>query len=187
MTPKMNQPEERLSAALRELAASSRQSASPELGLVLNDAFRRHHTHRRRMLRMRTAILCICMASLAGSLLLKRPALKNGETVVHTIPPQEVTYTAESSSARNTMPLPPRRRSPNRTATQTNGFVALPSFAMLPAGDELRVVRLEMPREYLRLVGGLEMEKLAGRRVTADFVVGHDGTPYAMRLVQSKY
>ena len=56
---------------------------------------------------------------------------------------------------------------------------------MIPAGDELRVVRLEMPGEDLRLVGAPVMEKLAGRHVTADFVVGHDGTPYAFRLVQS--
>lgn len=187
MTPKMNQPEEWLSAALRDLAASSRQSASPELGLVLKDAFRRHRIHRRRMLRIRIAILCICMAGLAGSVLLKRPTQKN-ETVAHTIPPQEVTYTADSSAARTMQPAPPRRISPNRTPIATaNAFVALPSFEMIPAGDDLRVVRLDLLGEDLRLVGAPMAEKLAGRRVTAEFVVGHDGTPYAMRLVHSKY
>ena len=58
---------------------------------------------------------------------------------------------------------------------------------MIPAGDELRVVRLEMPGEDLRLVGAAVTEEIARRRVTADFVVGHDGTPYAVRLVQTRF
>ena len=185
----MNQSNERLSAALRELAASSRQSASPELGLILKDAFRQHHARRRRALRLRIALLSVCLAALASSLLLRKPLAKSTSlpaAVIHTIPPQETIYTADSSASRR--PAPRKRLAPTRTTEpEVSEFVVLPSFAMVPAGDELRVVRLEMPGEDLRLVGAPVTEEIAQRRVTADFVVGHDGTPYAVRLVQSKF
>jgi hypothetical protein len=190
MTGSRNQPEEKLSAALRELAASSRQGASPELGLMLKGAFRTHHARRRRMQRMRVAILCICVAGLASLLLLRKPVVKNmpDQAAVHTIPPQEVSYPADTSVARTTQAVLPRKISPNRnTPTAASAFVALPSFDMVSAADELRVVRLEMPGADLRLVGAPVTEKIARGRVTADFLVGHDGTPYAVRLVQSKF
>jgi hypothetical protein len=190
MTHDRNQPEEKLSAALRELAASSRQGASPELGLVLKGAFRTHHARRRRMQRMRVAILCICLAGFASLLLLRKPVVKNmaGQAAVHTIPPQEVSYPADTNASKASRLAPPRRTSPNRNIpTAASAFVALPSFDMVSAADELRVVRLEMPGADLRLVGAPVTEKIARGRVTADFLVGHDGTPYAVRLVQSKF
>src|SRR5215471_14567032 len=69
----MNQSEERLSSALRELASYSKQCASAELGMALKDAFRRHHAQRRRAVRIRVTLLCACVAALAGSLLFRKP------------------------------------------------------------------------------------------------------------------
>ena len=189
MRRQTDQPEEKISAALRELAASSRQGASPELGSMLKDAFRRHHARRRRTLRTRVAVLCVCVAGLAAAFLLKRPSLKNDtQIVMHTIPPQEVHQPEDISASATASPAPPRSVSPKRSAAITNNaFVALPSIDMIPSGDELRVVRLEMPGEDLRLVGAPVTEEIARRRVTADFVIGHDGTPYAVRLVQARF
>jgi hypothetical protein len=146
MTRQTNQSEEKLSAALRELAASSRQGASPELSAMLKDTFRRHHARRRRMVRMRVAILGVCLVALAAAFLLSRPLLKDRPQIaLHTIPPQEVHQPEDISASVTDRPAPFRRVSPKRAAAITNNaFVALPSIDMIPAGDELRVVRLEI-------------------------------------------
>ena len=62
-------------------------------------------------------------------------------------------------------------------------FVALPSMDEVPPGNELRVVRLELPVKSLRLVGVPVDEEIPDHRVLADFVVGPDRTPYAVRFV----
>lgn len=190
MMHEMRPGEDRLEAALRELAASSAQGPSPELGSNLKDAFRRHHVRRRRILRMRVAILSICFASLTASFLLWRSPHKNNDrqAVVRTIPAQEINYPASTSASRKIRPAPIRAASANRnSSTSSTAFMPLPSLEMVPAGDELRVVRLEMPGEDLRLLGAPVTEEIAARRVTADFVVGHDGTAYAVRLVQTRF
>jgi len=182
------QPEERLSARLRELAASSRQGASPELGPMLKDCFRHHHARRRRVLRLRLAMFAVCVLTLALAFL-RTSARKNSEAqtaVVHTISPEEVSMPPQASVLRMSRPIAHAKPSlPGNPSVATNTFVALPSFVMVTAGNELRVVRLEMPGEDLQLVGVPVTEEIARRRVTADFVVGHDGTPYAMRLVNT--
>ena len=193
MKPKMNQSDERLSAGLRELAAASGQGASAEAGLMLKEVFRRHHARRKRALRVRAAIICICVAGLAASFLLRRPspAINSGDVeAVRTIPPERISYpegiiAAETATRRSVSPQ--RIFAHQNALSATGGFVALPAGAMVPPGDELRVVRLEMRGEDLRLVGAPVSEEIATRRITADFVVGHDGTPYAMRLVGSNF
>ena len=54
--------------------------------------------------------------------------------------------------------------------------------AMTPS--ELQVVRLELSGADLRLMGAPVGEDLSDRRLLADIVVGNDGTPYAVRIVQ---
>lgn len=191
MTCQMNQPEEKLSAALQELGSRSRQSAAPELGAMLRDEFRRHHVRRRRMIRLRIALVCLCVAGLAGLKLLKNNAVNNSSTqtnAVQIIPPQQVSPSVEVNISSVKQPEPPRRPIPKRQAsTDVTGFWALPSFDLIPSGDRLRVVRMQMRGEDLRLIGAPIAEEIARRRVTADFVVGHDGTPYAVRLVQASF
>lgn len=195
MTHKTNSLEERLSAALRELAESSSQGASPELGPVLKNAFRRHHHRRKTLMRMRLGIVCLCFAGLAFWLLTRKTQSppKAEPAVVLAIPPQEASPAPNVQAARPdrlvskvTRRLSPGKTSGRNSSAAPEAFVALPASAMLPADDELRVVRLEMPGEDLRLVGAPVTEKMLRHRVTADFVVGHDGTPYAVRLVQPK-
>jgi len=191
MTPEMNQSEHRLSSALRELASCSKQSASPELGLALKDAFRRHHARRRQAFRVRIALLCLCVVGLAGLLLLKKAPVNNSAaqtTVIQTIPPAETTPPAEVNIATARPPALLTHPALNRnTSVNVRGFWALPSFYLIPSGDQLRVVRLQMSGEDLRLVGAPVAEEMVRHRVTADFVVGHDGTPYAVRLVQANF
>ncbi len=187
MTEKRNQSGERLSAALRELAASSRQGASAEAGLLLKDAFRRHHLRRKRMFRVRVALICVCLVVLALAVLLKRSAVPGARqpAMAQTIPPQEVSA-PPAVSVSKMRPAAQPTRTPRRDNTSgDSAFVALPAVAVLPATDELRIVRLEISGEDLPLVGMPVTEELARRRLTADFVVGHDGTPYAMRLVRA--
>ena len=50
--------------------------------------------------------------------------------------------------------------------------------------DELRVVRVQLPASALWQMGAPLNSDTANRRMLADFVVGQDGTPYAVRLVQ---
>lgn len=187
----MNQPEERLSSALRELASCSRQGASPELALALKDEFRRHHARRRRAFRMRIALVCLCMTGLASFFLLKKvPVSSNSArtTVIHTIPPQEIVPPPEVNISTARPPALLKRPAANRNpSVDARGFWALPSFDLVPSGDQLRVVRLQMRGEDLRLVGAPVAEAMVRHRVTADFVVGQDGTPYAVRLVQANF
>jgi len=191
MTQRMNQPEEKLSAALRELAACSRQSASPEMAGTLKNAFRRHHRRRRLVFRVRIALVCLCVAGLATLFLLKKSSLSSNSAqtvVVHTIPPQEVTSPVEVNIATARPSAVPKHRERRRnTSVDAKGFWALPSYALIPSDDQLRVVRMEMRGEDLRLVGAPVPLENIRRRVTADFVVGQDGTPYAVRLVQASY
>lgn len=185
----MTRDRDKLEAALHELAASTRQGASPELELALKDAFRRHHVRRRRTVMMRVGILSLCFASLAASFLLRRSPQRNGgQAEVRMIPSEEVHYPAPTSTSRTIRPALIRKASANRSSsTLTTAFVPLPSLEMVTVGDELRVVRLEMPGEDLRLLGAPVTEEIAARRVTADFVVGHDGTAYAVRLVRTRF
>ena len=62
-------------------------------------------------------------------------------------------------------------------------FMILPSYDPAPVDDELRIVRLEVPGTTLQLMGAPVNEEISDRRMVAEFVVGADGTAYAVRLV----
>ncbi len=65
-------------------------------------------------------------------------------------------------------------------------FVALPTFdPAIPLGQS-RMVRLDMPGSDLQLIGYPVNEQLLERRVLTDVLVGQDGVPYAVRLVQTQ-
>ncbi|HJX83252.1 MAG TPA: hypothetical protein VJ723_02780, partial [Candidatus Angelobacter sp.] len=61
---------------------------------------------------------------------------------------------------------------------------ALPSYDPAMAPGDLQIVRLELTGAELSLVGAPVTEALTDRRIRADFLVGRDGTPYGVRLVQ---
>ena len=140
---------------------------------------------------MRLILACLCVTALSGWFLLKNAVLNDNSArtnAVHMIPSQEVSPPAEINvsttrqTAAQSRPIPHRRAS-----VDVGGYWALPAFDLIPSGDQLRVVRLQLRGEDLRLVGAPVTEEIVRRRVTADFVVGHDGTPYAVKLVQANF
>ncbi len=61
----------------------------------------------------------------------------------------------------------------------------LPTFDPAIPIDHLLTIRLDLPMGALRQVGFPVSEDIAARRVLADFLVTQDGSPYALRFVQS--
>src|ERR1700676_1427332 len=82
----MNQPDSRLSAALRRLGAVAPRGAPPALGDMLKDEFRRHHIRRTRERNARILLAAACLAASVGTFLVLRPRPSN--TVAHHEPLQ---------------------------------------------------------------------------------------------------
>lgn len=156
--------EEPLVAGLRRLACSSPQAAPPELGDALVRAFHRHHRRRRVMRGVAVAavILLTCSAPFW-----RRPVPDNR---------QPANQIAVESHQAGPQPVPVESASGEM-------FMALPSFAFATRGEDLRVIRVEMPVASLRLLGVRVNDELITHRVVADLLIGADGTPYAFRLV----
>jgi hypothetical protein len=161
-TPSRSQ--ELLSAKLRQLARSSTQAASPELGIALVRAFQRHHRRRKgmRVAAIAAVILAIACGSLWHRFASDHPASAKQVAVINQ------TFGARQETSANRL---------------ENMFVALPSFAFSRPDEDLRVIRVEMPVSSLRLLGARVNDDLITQRVVADLLVGTDGTPYAFRLV----
>lgn len=202
MTPQ----KEALSEALRELAAESPQ-ASPELGARLTSEFARHHQRRR--LRNRVAIAVGLASCLAISVALFRTGKQTAPVKVvepasqtaKTPSPEPKTAASESPEipspsiakvaakprirSRPTMETGNRRPEPPVAASTAGDFVALPTFdPSIPLGVS-RMVRVDMPGSALQLIGYPVDGQLLDRRIVADVLVGQDGMPYAVRLVQT--
>ncbi len=191
MTPQRKQPEERLSEALRSLGHSVEQAAPPKVYSALAGAFRSHHVHRRRAQRMRIVIAAaVCLVISLALLRAMRKPVDNTEANhrparIQLIPPQEVEASGQQvMQASVRAPARPRSSTPGQTAATTENFLALPTYDPTVATDGLRIIRLEGRGSDLRLAGAPVSEELSERRVVADFMVGHDGTPYAVRFVQ---
>lgn len=68
----------------------------------------------------------------------------------------------------------------------SSDFIALPSFDPdIPIG-QARMIRVELPGSDLQIIGYPVYEDLLQRRVLADVLVGQDGQPYAVRLIQTR-
>ncbi len=69
---------------------------------------------------------------------------------------------------------------------QAGDFVALPTFdPAIPVGES-RMVRVDMPGSALQLIGYPVDGQLLDRRILTDVLVGQDGMPYAVRLVNTR-
>jgi hypothetical protein len=198
----MNPSDERLLRELRHLASSSPQGAPPELGARLRGAFARHHGRRRQE---RIALVATVVVALLISLTWLRVG-KHARTDTAAQKPAVQTSPAAPAIAARTAASPritPRvtrsgkhtriaakNRKPANLARAAsvaeNDFVALPSFdPAIPVGPS-RIVRMELPGSALQLVGYPVSEELLERRVLTDVLVGQDGVPYAVRLVQAR-
>ncbi len=202
----MNPSDDRLSEALRELAATAPQGAPPELGAGVKTAFARHHSRRRRRRNALVAGLAACLLlSLAWFGISKQSppdtaAKKQPPTSHSAAGPAEVAPNAGAVAAAKILSAHPGSQVRSRATRKiratghvepTNGvvardFVALPTFdPAVPIGQS-RMVRLELPGSSLQLIGYPVDEQLLERRVLTDVLVGQDGLPYAVRLVQTR-
>jgi hypothetical protein len=189
------QSETRLTEALRRLAASSPQSAPPEVGAGLLSEFRRHHTRRRRIRRLGIASLVTCLALAATLVTLHTPAKSSQSAGL----PATSTGSPEKQEEQAAKPVPVAVTTPHVTpkqvsakhknskasvGTASRAFVALPGYDPSVPLDELHVVRVQLPASALWQIGAPMTASAGMQSVTADFVVSQGGTPYAVRLVQ---
>ena len=202
MNREVNNTEARLSKALRSLSATSPGSAPPEIGYALAEAFRRHHARRRMLRRSALAAAIVTLIALPPVLVLSRQhgigtASQNAHGTV-TLPPSPAAVHSD---------LPPlksettsrsgihQRVVATKTGTKTtetkmnpvarrDDFVPLPTYSLRSQAEDLRIVRLQVNGRDLRLVGAPVSGDIDERPVLADFVVGQDGTPYAVRLLR---
>lgn len=188
-----NNTEARISKALQSLAATLPGSAPPEVGDALARAFRRHHARRRMVRRSALAAAIVILVALPAVLVLSRRqgVERRGHDAGGTV------SDAPSPPAVHSDPLLPKRETTSRSrihrrpvATTMNpvvrrdDFVPLPSYSLRSQAEDLRIVRLQVNGRDLRLVGAPVSGDIDERPVLADFVVGQDGTPYAVRLLR---
>jgi hypothetical protein len=184
------QSEARLTEALRRLASGSRQSAPEELGADLLIRFRRHHARRRWMRRGGLLAVAAAIAFVAvwstrstphsGHQNIARTEPANRQTTSPSAPAQLVASAPESPAA-----LPVKSPRPKRAPSAANrAFLALPAYDPSVPLDDLQVVRVQLPASALWTIGAPVPADVGERRMLADFVVGQDGTAYAVRLVQ---
>ena len=195
-----------LSEALRELAATSPQ-ASPELGVRLQEAFAQHHAQRR--LRRRT-VVAACLAACLVMALAWLTTTKQTREVRKLEPPAQVAKTptperqlvtpklAQPSPASVTSAAAkPRGRGKQLSKARDHSveapvviaagdFIALPNFdSAVPLGDS-RMLRVDLPGSALQLIGYPIDGQLLDHHIVADVLVGQDGLPYAVRLVNAR-
>jgi hypothetical protein len=181
--------DDKLTAALRHLAASSPHGAPAEIGVGLTMAFRRHHARRRLVRRMSAVALAACIALVAGLLSIRSPHKAPRERAQEAAS-NVAAWPANAVSAPAAITRPARssaKRVKARAAAVTASrreFLALPGYDPAVPSDELHVVRVQLPASALWQMGAPVSPDSGARRFMADFVVSQDGTPYAVRLVQ---
>lgn len=183
--------DDRLKRALRNLAATSQDSAPAEIGGGLTTAFRRHHAKRKRIRRISIAGLVACIMAVAGLFFLRAPHRAENTTQAQV---ERVIAPAKAPEVTQTASVPKQRSTAVRKSTQarvapstvaySREFVALPAYNAAIPTDDLHIVRVQLPTSTLWQMGAPINPAAPDRRVLADFVVGQDGTPYGVRLVQ---
>jgi len=182
---------ERLTGALRHLAASSPQSAPPEVAAGLLGEFRRHHAQRRR--RRTIGILAVAACLVLAAYWSSRPLLQrhsSQENFARAVTHSDQGTSSPAAPIVATVPKQPQRavgrpHPPKPLSTQENrAFLALPAYDPTVPMEDLQVVRVQLPASALWKMGAPMLADAGERRMTADFVVGQDGTAYAVRLVQ---
>ena len=191
MNPEAPNSEARLTKALRSMAAASAHNAPPEIGDALAQAFRRHHARRRAVRRATmtaAALIIVLPAVLLASR--KHAVEKPAPTVLVPGIAQNTVAAPRTSVFPATATTSPSHKR-IRTAAQRVGTVAhrddflpLPSYDLRTQTEDLRIVRLRLNGRSLRLLGAPISAEIDDRAVLADFVIGQDGTPYAVRLLQ---
>jgi hypothetical protein len=183
--------DDRLTGALRHLAASSHQGAPAEIGAGLATAFRRHHARRRLVRRTTAAALATCIALIAGLLSIRSPHQIPIKTQPQEVagsvpvqPPTAISWAGNAAKAVHPSAKHAKLKSATTAAASRREFLALPGYDPAVPADELHVVRVQLPASALWQMGAPVSPDSGARKFMADFVVNQDGTPYAVRLVQ---
>jgi len=199
MNRDVNNTEARLSKALRSLSATSPGSAPPEIGHALAEAFRRHHARRRMVRRSTLAAAIVTLIALPAVFVLSRqhvigtPGQNAHGTVtnapspaaVHSdLPPLKRETTSRSGVHQRVVATKGATKTKMNPVARRDDFVPLPTYSLRSQAEDLRIVRLRVNGRDLRLVGAPVSGDIDERPVLADFVVGQDGTPYAVRLLR---
>lgn len=197
----MNSSEDALMKAMRKLADACPQGAPPELYLRLADTFGEHHSRirQKRIATLLSLAACITIAiswiqfrrtpsrsAIANISLRSVPAVVapsrsvgDQEPATHLVVNQK-----PKANARKTTKTLRVQSAAAMVSYSRRDFVALPSFdPSVPVGQS-RILRLEISGSALQLVGYPASEDVFQRSVLADVLVGQDGEPYAVRLIQ---
>ena len=195
--------EQRLNDMLSALrTADADRGASPFAETRLRAAFREHYTapvKKRRSAAWLQTLLASAAVALVALVYLRTPPA----TAVKTAPPPKVAV-AMPHVAEATLPVPvvarptpkvrrkataPARRvaaAPPPAAAE-EPFVMLPYAPPLHARDWGQVMRVRVPRQSLRSLGLPLNEERIGERVPADLLLGEDGVPRAIRVVNTAF
>lgn len=178
----MTRNEQELTTALRALAESSAGEAPPELEARLTAAFRRE-SQKRKLFRWIPVIAATAAAAAVLTTLVRVPSAPPPPTAItYQIAPPEITVaTAVAAPPRRRAIKRPRPAPLNEIAT---AFFTLPEARDLPPAEAATVVRVQLPRSTMRLVGLPVNEERADERIRADMVLGQDGIARAIRFVQ---
>ncbi len=190
----MNQSEERLAQAFQALSAESPQSAPAEVGLALQDAFRRHHVRRRRQRRLITAgVLGACLVvaavllskSRSSGLQEKQPTLATRQE--QSLPNPETRSLGavpNNTQVKSTIAsLQKVHRKARPSANVVSNFTSLASYDPAFSKDGFKIVRVGLSSAELSQMGAPSYVYPAGRRVLTDVVLDRDGIPIAVRTV----
>lgn len=175
-----------LALALRETAEDSqRLEASEHLEGRLTAAFREHHRgversrFRARRLRLRWAEWMAMAAAAAVLVIVGAWSFSRGH-VNHTAKKATSAISAEANANSTT-----EQSGPVETAAvEDSDFVPVPYGEGLSADEPGLVVRVSLTRSALGSLGYPVDEMNGGDVVQADLLVGEDGLPRAVRLVQ---
>lgn len=179
----MTRNERELTTALRALAESTSGAAPPELEARLTAAFRRE-SQKRKIFRWIPLIASTAAAAAVITMLVRVPSAPPPPTAItYKIAPPELTVvTAVAAPPRR--PRPTRRPQPPPPNEVATGFFTLPEARDLFPAEAETVVRVQLPRYTMRLVGLPVNEERANERIRADMVFGQDGIARAVRFVQ---
>jgi hypothetical protein len=181
-----------LALALAAAAEDSEHFEPPaRMEAPLIAAFREHHrsleraSHRQRQARLRwlewsalAAAAAVLLAIGVWNFSRPHPGITNVKSGAATVPIAAVPSNTPSS-AQNPVP--------EETAQDlTSDFVPVPYAEQLAPGDPGMIVRVQMQRGALESLGYPVDEVRAADVVQADLLVGEDGWPRAVRLVQQQ-
>ena len=190
----MDRSEDKLAQAFQALSAESPQNAPAELGLALQNAFRRHHVRRRRQHRLITAgALGVCLIVAAvllsksrySGLQEKQPALATTQekNLPVQVPTPRVSVPGNQPVKSTIASLHKAPRKAESAARVVSQFTSLASYDPAFSKDGFKIVRVGLSSAELSQMGAPSYVYPAGRRVLTDVVLDRDGIPVAVRTV----